>query len=60
MNAPGLAASSGCGETGRARRGAHRSRAGAVGAPTTLNGHKAYGVFIPPGTGYGDNTVTTP
>ncbi|KAJ7065011.1 glycoside hydrolase family 54 protein [Mycena amicta] len=26
--------------------------AAADGAPVTLNGHKAYGVFIPPGTGY--------
>jgi hypothetical protein len=26
--------------------------ASAIGAPVTLNGKKAYGVFIPPGTGY--------
>ncbi|KAJ5641874.1 fungal alpha-L-arabinofuranosidase [Penicillium lividum] len=26
--------------------------AGAIGAPVTLNGNKAYGVFISPGTGY--------
>jgi non-reducing end alpha-L-arabinofuranosidase len=30
----------------------------ATGAPTTLNGHKAYGVFVAPGTGYRDNTAT--
>ncbi|EIN04645.1 family 54 glycoside hydrolase [Punctularia strigosozonata HHB-11173 SS5] len=28
------------------------SLASATGAPVTLNGQKAYGVFIPPGTGY--------
>jgi hypothetical protein len=32
--------------------------ANATGAPTTLNGHKAYGVYIPPGTGYRDNSAT--
>lgn len=26
--------------------------AGALGAPVTLNGHQAYGIFVPPGTGY--------
>ena len=26
--------------------------AGAMGAPVTLNGQKAYGIFVPPGTGY--------
>ena len=31
--------------------------ANATGAPTTLNGQRAYGVFIPPGTGYRDNTA---
>ena len=30
----------------------------ATGAPTTLNGHKAYGVFVAPGTGYRDNSAT--
>jgi len=32
--------------------------ANATAAPTTLNGQRAYGVFIPPGTGYRDNTAT--
>ncbi|ESZ95663.1 alpha-L-arabinofuranosidase B [Sclerotinia borealis F-4128] len=31
--------------------------ASATGAPVTLNGQKAYGVFIPPGTGYRNNRV---
>jgi len=31
--------------------------ANAVSAATTLNGHKAYGVYIPPGTGYRDNSA---
>ncbi len=30
----------------------------ATAAPTSLNGAKAYGVYIPPGTGYRDNTAT--
>jgi hypothetical protein len=30
----------------------------ATGAPTTLNGQKAYGVFVAPGTGYRDNSAT--
>jgi non-reducing end alpha-L-arabinofuranosidase len=30
----------------------------ATAAPTSLNGHEAYGVYIPPGTGYRDNTAT--
>jgi hypothetical protein len=30
----------------------------ATSAPTSLNGHEAYGVYIPPGTGYRDNTAT--
>ncbi|WP_194891741.1 arabinofuranosidase catalytic domain-containing protein [Catenulispora pinisilvae] len=29
----------------------------ATAAPTTLNGHKAYGVFIPAGTGYRDDST---
>ncbi|HTI19678.1 MAG TPA: arabinofuranosidase catalytic domain-containing protein, partial [Kutzneria sp.] len=29
--------------------------ANATAAPTTLNGHKAYGVFVAPGTGYRNN-----
>ncbi|TPX16304.1 uncharacterized protein E0L32_003953 [Thyridium curvatum] len=29
--------------------------ASATGAPVTLNGHKAYGVFVSPGTGYRNN-----
>jgi len=32
--------------------------ANATAAPTSLNGNKAYGVYIPPGTGYRDNTAT--
>ncbi|KAF9566060.1 glycoside hydrolase family 54 protein [Agrocybe pediades] len=32
--------------------------ASATGAPVTLNGSKAYGVFIPPGTGYRNNAAT--
>ncbi|KAI4643889.1 uncharacterized protein J4E79_011161 [Alternaria viburni] len=32
--------------------------AGAIGAPVTLNGKKAYGVFISPGTGYRNNKVS--
>ncbi|KAL4861713.1 Arabinosidase B [Aspergillus spectabilis] len=32
--------------------------ASAVGAPVTLNGQKAYGVFVSPGTGYRNNAAT--
>jgi hypothetical protein len=32
--------------------------ANATAAPTTLGGHKAYGVYIPAGTGYRDNSAT--
>jgi hypothetical protein len=32
--------------------------AGAIGAPVTLNGQKAYGVFVSPGTGYRNNKVS--
>ncbi|GFF56117.1 hypothetical protein IFM46972_10433 [Aspergillus udagawae] len=32
--------------------------ASAIGAPVTLNGQKAYGVFISPGTGYRNNNAT--
>ncbi|CAK7231659.1 hypothetical protein SBRCBS47491_008005 [Sporothrix bragantina] len=32
--------------------------AGAVGAPVTLNGQKAYGVFVSPGTGYRNNQAS--
>ncbi|KAF6817050.1 alpha-L-arabinofuranosidase B domain protein [Colletotrichum plurivorum] len=32
--------------------------ASAIGAPVTLNGQRAYGVFISPGTGYRNNAVT--
>lgn len=32
--------------------------AGATGAPVTLNGQKAYGVFISPGTGYRNNEAS--
>lgn len=31
--------------------------ASAIGAPVTLNGKKAYGVFVSPGTGYRNNAV---
>ncbi|KAH8901660.1 family 54 glycoside hydrolase [Thozetella sp. PMI_491] len=31
--------------------------AGALGAPVTLNGKKAYGVFVSPGTGYRNNAA---
>lgn len=31
--------------------------AGAMGAPVTLNGQKAYGVFVSPGTGYRNNNA---
>ncbi|KAF5310905.1 hypothetical protein D9619_008236 [Psilocybe cf. subviscida] len=34
------------------------SLASATGAPVTLNGHKAYGVFISPGFGYRNNTAS--
>lgn len=34
------------------------SLASAVGAPVTLNGNKAYGVFVSPGTGYRNNEAT--
>jgi hypothetical protein len=32
--------------------------ASAIGAPVTLNGQKAYGVFVSPGTGYRNNEAT--
>lgn len=32
--------------------------ASAIGAPVTLNGQKAYGVFISPGTGYRNNAAS--
>jgi hypothetical protein len=32
--------------------------AGAIGAPVTLDGKKAYGVFVSPGTGYRNNKVS--
>ncbi|KAJ5098190.1 Arabinosidase B [Penicillium argentinense] len=32
--------------------------AGAIGAPVTLNGQKAYGVFVSPGTGYSNNAAS--
>ncbi|PNS20962.1 hypothetical protein CAC42_5028 [Sphaceloma murrayae] len=32
--------------------------ASAIGAPVTLNGKKAYGVFVSPGTGYRNNQVS--
>lgn len=36
----------------------HDNLASAIGAPVTLNGQKAYGVFIPPGTGYSNNAAS--
>ncbi|KAH2188009.1 hypothetical protein KXW48_005204 [Aspergillus fumigatus] len=33
--------------------------ASAIGAPVTLNGQKAYGVFISPGTGYRNNAASS-
>ncbi|KKY39092.1 putative fungal alpha-l [Diaporthe ampelina] len=32
--------------------------ASAIGAPVTLGGHKAYGVFVSPGTGYRNNAAS--
>jgi hypothetical protein len=37
--------------------GGYDNLASAIGAPVTLNGQKAYGVFISPGTGYRNNKV---
>jgi hypothetical protein len=37
--------------------GGNDSLANAVAAPVTLNGNRAYGVFIAPGTGYRDNST---
>ncbi|KAK4506316.1 hypothetical protein PRZ48_000046 [Zasmidium cellare] len=42
--------------------GGYDDLAGATGAPVTLNGQKAYGVFVSPGTGYrndGTNGIAT-
>ncbi|KAJ5950273.1 Concanavalin A-like lectin/glucanases superfamily [Penicillium vulpinum] len=36
----------------------HDNLASAIGAPVTLNGQKAYGVFISPGTGYSNNAAS--
>ncbi|GAP92955.1 putative glycoside hydrolase family 54 protein [Rosellinia necatrix] len=36
--------------------GGYDSLSSAIGAPVTLNGKKAYGVFIPPKTGYRNNS----
>ncbi|KAK0099767.1 hypothetical protein ONS95_013342 [Cadophora gregata] len=38
--------------------GGNDNLASAVGAPVTLNGKKAYGVFVSPGTGYRNNAVS--
>lgn len=38
--------------------GGYDSLASAIGAPVTLNGQKAYGVFISPGTGYRNNAAS--
>ncbi|KAL4802726.1 Arabinosidase B [Aspergillus unguis] len=38
--------------------GGYDNLAGAIGAPVTLNGQKAYGVFVSPGTGYRNNEAT--
>ena len=37
--------------------GGYDNLANATAAPTTLGGHKAYGVFVAPGTGYRDNNT---
>ncbi|KAJ5919536.1 hypothetical protein N7454_009371 [Penicillium verhagenii] len=37
--------------------GGYDDLASAIGAPVTLNGNKAYGVFMSPGTGYRNNDV---
>ncbi|KAH8891269.1 alpha-L-arabinofuranosidase B [Thozetella sp. PMI_491] len=37
--------------------GGYDRLANATGAPVTLNGHKAYGVFVSPGTGYRNNAA---
>ncbi|KAJ7635047.1 glycoside hydrolase family 54 protein [Roridomyces roridus] len=37
--------------------GGFNNQAAADGAPVTLNGQKAYGVFVPPGTGYRNNNA---
>ncbi|MCO5971931.1 arabinofuranosidase catalytic domain-containing protein [Actinoallomurus soli] len=37
--------------------GGYDNLANATAAPTTVNGHKAYGVYVAPGTGYRDNTT---
>jgi hypothetical protein len=36
----------------------HDNLASAIGAPVTLNGQKAYGVFMSPGTGYSNNAAS--
>ncbi|PVH81664.1 carbohydrate-binding module family 42 protein [Cadophora sp. DSE1049] len=38
--------------------GGYDNLASAIGAPVTLNGKKAYGVFVSPGTGYRNNAVS--
>ncbi|KAM0473617.1 hypothetical protein ACHAPX_008022 [Trichoderma viride] len=38
--------------------GGYDNLASAIGAPVTLNGQKAYGVFISPGTGYRNNAAS--
>ncbi len=38
--------------------GGYDNLANATAAPTTLNGNKAYGVFVAPGTGYRNNNAT--
>ncbi|GAA0537909.1 hypothetical protein GCM10010172_19070 [Paractinoplanes ferrugineus] len=37
--------------------GGYDNLANATAAPTTVGGHKAYGVFVAPGTGYRNNTT---
>jgi hypothetical protein len=37
--------------------GGYDNLANATAAPTTVNGHKAYGVFVAPGTGYRNNAT---
>ncbi|KAF2035647.1 arabinofuranosidase/B-xylosidase precursor [Setomelanomma holmii] len=38
--------------------GGYDNLASAIGAPVTLNGQKAYGIFISPGTGYRNNKIS--
>lgn len=46
------------GETAGPQTDGYDNWASAIGAPVTLNGQKAYGVFISPGTGYRNDKTT--